>query len=364
MKLNSELAQKIVKEARSSVDEHFIIVDTNCRIIASSEPGRAGDFHEGAKLAIAEDRVVYIQKEDAGRLQGVKPGINMPIKHGGEIIGVIGITGNPQDVKPFADLIRRLTELFIREAVNAERLASDIRGIEAFVYEWVHRDTLDAAFMERGDILGIDVNKSYTVVIAQVLGFAQKTDLLSNMVEGFFRFFSRKRDRVVRWGHDRFLFLIQDVSTIQLMGLKTHLFEQDEIDINVGVSARARSGLIREGFEEAQKALNAATPQQPVVFYPSLGIDLIIQEIPPRTRQAFLKNSVGDLEAELLETIRAYLDADCSVSRAAHRLHLHVNTLHYRLKKIKEITGLDLHATEGIATAYLALKLQESRWHG
>ncbi|HET7119732.1 MAG TPA: helix-turn-helix domain-containing protein [Solirubrobacterales bacterium] len=57
---------------------------------------------------------------------------------------------------------------------------------------------------------------------------------------------------------------------------------------------------------------------------------------------------------EYVLTFRCLLDALGNVSVAARRLHVHVNTVRYRLKRITEITGVDLEDSE----ARLALELE------
>jgi hypothetical protein len=51
---------------------------------------------------------------------------------------------------------------------------------------------------------------------------------------------------------------------------------------------------------------------------------------------------------DLLLTITAYLDQDTDRRRAAATLHVHPNTLDYRLKRIVELTGLDPATTAGL----------------
>ncbi|MFG2176230.1 PucR family transcriptional regulator [Streptomyces niveus] len=44
----------------------------------------------------------------------------------------------------------------------------------------------------------------------------------------------------------------------------------------------------------------------------------------------------------LLQTLETFLARDGSWARAAEELHLHVNTVHYRIGRIEQITGRDL----------------------
>ena len=92
----------------------------------------------------------------------------MPISYQGDIIGVIGITGTPEAVEPFADIIRRLTELIIREAYYIETKEWENKGVEAFFREWIYSQQVDAEFIERGHILGVQVESSYCCTLFQI----------------------------------------------------------------------------------------------------------------------------------------------------------------------------------------------------
>ncbi|MGV3487395.1 MAG: CdaR family transcriptional regulator [Tuberibacillus sp.] len=362
MKLNAELAKKIVIEARSSLNEHFIIVDTSFRIIASSDPKRTGDFHEGAKRAIEEDRTIIITPNDAGQMKGVKPGINMPIKHDGQMIGVIGITGHPDDVRPYAELIRRLTELFIREVIQAEQLESQSRAIESFVYQWVHKETIDKDFIEQSEILGLSITEPYLVIMGQFIEPVTEAYKLLNT-----QFLRVTNSHLVRWSDQKFLLLIHQSTYVQkileetLRSWMLFLRKESGLQIKLGVSKTPRAALIRPSFIEAQTALHTATSDQPIVFYESLSLDILLQDISEDSRDAFIQNTWKTVleNTELTETLLAYLTANLSVSKAAKALHIHVNTLHYRLKRMEELTGLNLRTTEGIVSAYLAARLQD-----
>ncbi|MFI9121190.1 PucR family transcriptional regulator [Streptomyces bikiniensis] len=44
----------------------------------------------------------------------------------------------------------------------------------------------------------------------------------------------------------------------------------------------------------------------------------------------------------LLETLEVLLAHDCSWTRTAEALRIHVNTVHYRVERIEVLTGRDL----------------------
>ena len=64
----------------------------------------------------------------------------------------------------------------------------------------------------------------------------------------------------------------------------------------------------------------------------------------PSAATPLLADLLSPLESRsvLLETLESYLDAGCDRSAAAAALHVHPNTVIYRLRKVATLTGLDV----------------------
>lgn len=77
--LKEDTARQIVQRAMSIIDYSVNVMNEHGVIIASGDPRRLHQRHEGAVLALTENRMVMIDEAVAGRLKGVKPGINLPI---------------------------------------------------------------------------------------------------------------------------------------------------------------------------------------------------------------------------------------------------------------------------------------------
>lgn len=58
---------------------------------------------------------------------------------------------------------------------------------------------------------------------------------------------------------------------------------------------------------------------------------------------------------DLVNTLRVYLDSDCSAARTAEALFIHRNGLQYRLERIATLTGCNLASVEDRAHLWLAL---------
>ena len=88
--------------------------ETGC-IIASSDISRIGTYHSGAQRVISQRlEELVISEED--RYAGAKNGINLPIIIENEIIGVVGITGEKEEVQILGKIIQKMTKILIMES--------------------------------------------------------------------------------------------------------------------------------------------------------------------------------------------------------------------------------------------------------
>lgn len=139
--------------------------------------------------------------------------------------------------------------------------------------------------------------------------------------------------------------------------------------ITVGVSApAAEPGGLRGALEEARHArrIAAARIGRVCVAGPEelASHVLLLAAVPDEVRRAFRARLLDkviayDLEhqADLVRTLEAFLRSDGSWTRCAAQLHVHVNTLRYRIGRIEELTGRDLSRLEDRVDFYLALEL-------
>ena len=96
-----------------------------------------------------------------------------------------------------------------------------------------------------------------------------------------------------------------------------------------------------------------------IVFNEDLRLEMCLQDISAETREQFLERTIENLLSfpELIHTLRLFIDYNQSYKQTAKQLHIHINTLHYRLKKIEEHTGLDPKQFKDLNVLYFALLL-------
>ncbi|WP_432054974.1 PucR family transcriptional regulator [Streptomyces sp. bgisy022] len=139
--------------------------------------------------------------------------------------------------------------------------------------------------------------------------------------------------------------------------------------LTLGVSAAVHSAEgLRGALEEARHARRVAAARPGRVCaagHQELASHvLLLPFVPDDVRRAFTARLLDPLRdydrrhrAELIPTLEAFLDCDGSWTRCAGRLHLHVNTLRYRVGRIEQLTGRDLSRLEDKLDFFLALRM-------
>ncbi|MEU6854246.1 PucR family transcriptional regulator ligand-binding domain-containing protein [Actinacidiphila alni] len=149
--------------------------------------------------------------------------------------------------------------------------------------------------------------------------------------------------------------------------LSRGLAEDGRLTIGVSAAVHSAEGL-RGALEEARHArrVAAARPGRVCVAgHEELASHvLLLPFVPDDVRRAFTARLLDPLRAydrrhraELIPTLEAFLECDGSWTRCATRLHLHVNTLRYRIGRIEQLTGRDLSRLEDKLDFFLALRM-------
>jgi len=111
-----------------------------------------------------------------------------------------------------------------------------------------------------------------------------------------------------------------------------------------------------------------------VATFDSIGIyQLLLSMVQHDDAHIFYRRHLGplieydrDQNAELMQTLITYFDCSGSLARTAETLHVHRNTLLYRLTRISQICGVDLEDPETRLCLWISVKFhplfQHSSW--
>lgn len=119
---------------------------------------------------------------------------------------------------------------------------------------------------------------------------------------------------------------------------------------------------LSSAFRETSLALKVGKlfySEQTVFPYNRLGIGRLIYRLPFSLCEAFLHEIFGEeipesIDEETLSAVNKFLQNNLNIAETSRQLHMHRNTLIYRLEQIEKRTGLDLRRFEDAMTFQIA----------
>lgn len=371
MIISRELAQKIVDHLMETVQRNVNIMDCGGVIIASGQPARIGSFHQGGMLAVAEHHVVEIYPEEVHRYTGALPGVMWPIDLKDKTVGVVGVTGEPHEVRNTAKLVKTVTELILEREMFLADYGSENRMKEQLV-NLLFEDNQAAVKDDIGtlaEMLSYKVNLPRLILVIRLepkIDESYASDGLQNL------FSDRVRESVSRLIKEAAYFTADDMSLFykkNLLILKTLPDNTDgkklavftssvlnmlksikpRLEIRVGIGSRAKTvSQLRHSYCEAVFALEQADSE---IVRSISEFEILLNYLVNKREVQYdsclalmeLRNNFEKIRVryDMLKTLKLLLDNNLSISAAASALFIHRNTLKFRLEKLQKAVGLE-----------------------
>ncbi|MFJ4526312.1 helix-turn-helix domain-containing protein [Streptomyces sp. NPDC088810] len=143
----------------------------------------------------------------------------------------------------------------------------------------------------------------------------------------------------------------------QASTVETALAQAGAASVGVGLP-RAEVAGARRSLADARAALRTARRRAGVHRYADVWLVTLAEE-PSTGTQPLFEDALATARAHphLADAVRAFADHGFSVAAAARALHLHPNTLTYRLDRWCDLTGLDCRDYMGLVTSRTAVAL-------
>ena len=141
--------------------------------------------------------------------------------------------------------------------------------------------------------------------------------------------------------------------------------------IGVAGGTASKFDLIEQSYQQALAVLRMkkGLPEETAIIqsYADLGIYRLFPFIAEKNAKEGYNNIRlerllaydEENETELLPTLEAYLDSAGRMNMTAKKLHIHPNTLAYRLKRISEVGGIDLEEQNQRTSLFMDIKLNK-----
>lgn len=367
MKISKTLANNIVNEMKEIIGKNINYIDTDGNIIASTDKKRIETYHEGGIIVAKTNEQLIIETDS--KYVGTKPGINLPVMFQNEVIGVIGISGKRNQIEKYGQIIKKMTEILIKEAYIKELEDKDNE------YERILLETLiaDEKSLRRNKVLYNDIDELPVKEEGRI--FVIKTsnnNYNSNVNRDIFR---KIKNEVKNF--NGYIMIKQNVITIlvfrmpdkDLDNFLNQIIEKVENKFNtklkIGVGNKKQNIKdLKTSYDEAIVSLEwSMQTKKSLTYYKEMKLEIILSNINDKIKNNFLKTVFLDLSSdEIVEyknIINLYEKYNGSIEKIANELFVHKNTLQYKINKLKDKIGLDMRNYGDFAILKIAFILYD-----
>ena len=239
---------------------------------------------------------------------------------------------------------------------------SRIRRAATFSFDNTRTYELLVARVTRYDYTLVDVKKNNETVC--------EYDYLDRFYSILQEYIGNKHDGAIIFRRDPNIVIMipklsDNISSIA-EDLHTYLDENStSAAIAAGVQFQGLANLPR-AFKKLERLIkNQDFTSSKIFYYDDLKFKTILYEIEnEKLLMDLVDRNIGDIlvsdKADILyPSIKAYVDCECNMEKAAERLYIHQNTLRYRLDKIEAITGKSLKNFSNLYDIKMAIEIYE-----
>ncbi len=301
------LAQGVADAAMADIGYNVNIFDARGVTIASGKPERLGLVHEGALRALATGEPFEVTADEGAQ----KTGINVPFSVDGEVVGVVGITGPLDEVRPLARLARTSVSLLVQQNLEFSRQRYEVLAAAVAA----ESATYPTRLVEMAKMQGLNLADPQSVVLVDgdPDGLRKLWPTAFPLPGGLFLLPPDDvEDALARWARHA------PAAVFFVSG--AHELAKDCIVEVKGARA------VQAGLKIPGRVHHAG----------DLADLMALMALPRRDSLALL-----DSHTELVDTLRVFVANNMSMSDTAAELHVHRNTLLYRLNRIDKLTGFD-----------------------
>lgn len=339
MRINKLLAQDIADKIMQEIPYNVNIMNEKGVIIGSGQKERIGTLHNGAARAIEDGKMVTVYQERTDE----KLGVNIPITFQNEIIGVVGISGDPNIVTTLAAIVKVTVELLIEQDQlhKEQRVKEKMEG--DFLFQWTTRTTpYGPDFIAQGRVVEIDVLEPRFALV--VKGEAVRISSILSIGEYMLRF-----------DENTYIYLLKSGKNID--SILPKILENQKTYIGVGKEEPIISASIQQAINIITITEKMKWDRQ-IVYYEKhqlidhlLQSDIDVSDIVSKFREL----AQSDKGMDFIETLKCYIENNGNINEVSHLLHIHRNSLNYRLDRIETIFQLDPRKYEDLFTLYTGL---------
>lgn len=356
-RINKKLAQQIVNTVKDVCGHDINFIDEYGTIFASTNEERIGQYHEIGKQVAVTNETIEVEEDNS--YKGTKKGVNIPIFHNGLFVAVIGISGEPKEVRKYGYLAVRITMLLIREqeleAFNRSQKEKMNYIMHSLLNEdGVNRDYLSGCLEE----MKIEVEEEMRVFYIKI-NTRYNISNISLVEQQLVRIFKQSECNLYTYHYpNQYVGILRESkckATCRL--LEEFALENREL-LKIAVGTKQSLYQQQKSYEAARIAMtNLEHTGKGFIMFDELDLGMLIGSLEDGIRDKYLAKTVKKLSKDDMELLKIYYEEEMSLTATGKRLFLHKNTLQYKLDKIARETGYNPRKFKDAAVLYLALQM-------
>lgn len=288
------------------------------------------------------------------------------------------MSGTPDEVRQFGELVRLTAEMILEQANLTSELQRDSRYREAFVLNLIKFEHASQADLEAwGRRLGFHFQRMQLVFLLELEHEESGADLALTEIQRLqMRILSRQPTSLTAAVGPREMVILEsyDESSAKkaagalpqrhLQALASMMQEecQQPFTLTMGIALPGIEG-VAISYQSAKTAARVGrlrNPHQKRFSYYDLALPVLLSGLGSGWQAEQLRLPIAKLQVHgknkemLRRTLDAWFAHDGHPAATADSLHIHRNTLDYRLRRIGEVSGLDLARTEDRFLLYVS----------
>lgn len=370
MHLNSALSRQITDKANQVLKRDLIVTDLTGQILA----GHSHRSFVPEALSAAQTGRSAVA-EFAGRQTKW-----WPFVYDERTVAVFGL---PVDTGPITQeaitLLQGLAEVLVYQHFLLDKIQSAERVRADFIRHLLTAPAIDSADIHRqADILQLNIRATQAAILIRIEGLEKSVrseyselsseeqqlqidsaaESLNTVLRDGFK--NLQENLVSYFGDDQFIILKgltsenpTTLNTIRQMTEKAHMalkiLQEEKLDhpITIGVGQYyPELGGLRKSYQDARLALDVGSKvwgSGNIYHIKQVGMFITLASTSQDRKAELAHQILSPLlrDDQLFKTVQNFLACGLNLTDAAEKLHIHRNTLIYRLDKTKKLIGLD-----------------------
>lgn len=360
------LAEMAARLSRDIGHECRVLTATGRHVVRGSSPLPAADLDHVTKAFLTAQRLPAVTPASTVHsLFTVGTGFDNRLTS-----WIVAVEGDLADWPP--DAVEAITEFTSIAALDRFRSAEGLRAIRHIAEEAVTLADSGGSQLEIGARLrqaGLDPGEPLVAVVADFAGRPDLQETIRTVLDDVAA--GLGQPVVAADGDGRAVALLSSAADDVPAAVRTALARLapgvGPAPMAVGISAPSAPGALAGALDEARYSRRLAELRgEPVSVVSSDEVTsyvLLLATVPDEVRRTFANRVLGPVlaydartGAGLLETLNAFIACSGSWTRASEALHLHTNTVRYRIERIERLTGRNLSRLEDRVDVFLALR--------